>query len=144
MAGAQPGVHALQLKRVSVPESLRTGDKFIKWDDVSTIHGKFSPVPFSEEAPDCTTVTPVTLRVDPRGYYLYWTDQNKISQSQLSAPLVSLCCAGTRIESGTDCSFCSQRSLSRVCTALTSIHCQCSADLHCVPSHSAVHLHCSF
>ncbi|RXN34885.1 1-phosphatidylinositol 4,5-bisphosphate phosphodiesterase beta-1-like protein [Labeo rohita] len=59
MAGAQPGVHALQLKRVSVPESLRTGDKFIKWDD------------------DCTTVTPVTLRVDPRGYYLYWTDQNK-------------------------------------------------------------------
>ncbi|XP_016430325.1 1-phosphatidylinositol 4,5-bisphosphate phosphodiesterase beta-1-like [Sinocyclocheilus rhinocerous] len=59
MAGAQPGVHALQLKRVSVTESLRTGDKFIKWDD------------------DCTTVTPVTLRVDPRGYFLYWTDQNK-------------------------------------------------------------------
>lgn len=59
MAGAQPGVHALQLKRVSVNESLRTGDKFIKWDD------------------DCTTVTPVTLRVDPRGYFLYWTDQNK-------------------------------------------------------------------
>ncbi|KTF92452.1 hypothetical protein cypCar_00045955 [Cyprinus carpio] len=59
MAGAQPGVHALQLKRVSVPESLRTGDKFIKWDD------------------DCTTVTPVTLRVDQRGYFLYWTDQNK-------------------------------------------------------------------
>lgn len=42
MAGAQPGVHALQLKRVSVPESLRTGDKFIKWDDVSNMHGKFS------------------------------------------------------------------------------------------------------
>uniref|UniRef100_A0A671SWJ9 Uncharacterized protein n=1 Tax=Sinocyclocheilus anshuiensis TaxID=1608454 RepID=A0A671SWJ9_9TELE len=60
MAGAQPGVHALQLKRVSVTESLRTGDKFIKWDD------------------DCTTVTPVTLRVDPRGYFLYWTDQNKV------------------------------------------------------------------
>uniref|UniRef100_A0A672RRF0 phosphoinositide phospholipase C n=1 Tax=Sinocyclocheilus grahami TaxID=75366 RepID=A0A672RRF0_SINGR len=59
MAGAQPGVHALQLKRVSVTESLRTGDKFIKWDD------------------DCTTVTPVTLRVDPQGYFLYWTDQNK-------------------------------------------------------------------
>ncbi len=42
MAGAQPGVHALQLKRVSVTESLRTGDKFIKWDDVSNI---FSPDP---------------------------------------------------------------------------------------------------
>uniref|UniRef100_A0A672QRX1 Phosphoinositide phospholipase C n=1 Tax=Sinocyclocheilus grahami TaxID=75366 RepID=A0A672QRX1_SINGR len=39
MAGAQPGVHALQLKRVSVPESLRTGDKFIKWDDVSNMRG---------------------------------------------------------------------------------------------------------
>ncbi|XP_067240703.1 1-phosphatidylinositol 4,5-bisphosphate phosphodiesterase beta-1 [Chanodichthys erythropterus] len=59
MAGAQPGVHALQLKRVSVPEKLKTGDKFMKWDD------------------DCTTVTPVTLRVDPHGYFLYWTDQNK-------------------------------------------------------------------
>lgn len=35
MAGAQPGVHALQLKPVSVPESLRRGNKFMKWDDVS-------------------------------------------------------------------------------------------------------------
>ncbi len=35
MAGAQPGVHALQLKPVSVPESLRKGSKFMKWDDVS-------------------------------------------------------------------------------------------------------------
>ncbi|XP_077101758.1 1-phosphatidylinositol 4,5-bisphosphate phosphodiesterase beta-1 isoform X2 [Siphateles boraxobius] len=59
MAGAQPGVHALQLKRVSVPEKLRAGDKFMKWDE------------------DCATVTPVTLRVDPQGFYLYWTDQNK-------------------------------------------------------------------
>uniref|UniRef100_A0A8C7J9S0 1-phosphatidylinositol 4,5-bisphosphate phosphodiesterase n=1 Tax=Oncorhynchus kisutch TaxID=8019 RepID=A0A8C7J9S0_ONCKI len=59
MAGAQPGVHALQLKPVSVSESLRKGSKFMKWDD------------------DSTTVTPVTLRVDPQGYFLYWTDQNK-------------------------------------------------------------------
>uniref|UniRef100_A0A8C1M9J1 Phosphoinositide phospholipase C n=1 Tax=Cyprinus carpio TaxID=7962 RepID=A0A8C1M9J1_CYPCA len=48
MAGAQPGVHALQLRRVSVTESLRTGDKFIKWDDVSSMHVEFSPFPFSE------------------------------------------------------------------------------------------------
>uniref|UniRef100_A0A6Q2ZES9 Phosphoinositide phospholipase C n=1 Tax=Esox lucius TaxID=8010 RepID=A0A6Q2ZES9_ESOLU len=60
MAGAQPGVHALQLKPVSVSESLRKGNKFMKWDD------------------DSTTVTPVTLRVDPQGYFLYWTDQNKV------------------------------------------------------------------
>ncbi|KAJ8009499.1 hypothetical protein DPEC_G00089520 [Dallia pectoralis] len=59
MAGAQPGVHALQLKPVSVSESLRRGNKFMKWDD------------------DSTVVTPVTLRVDPQGYFLYWTDQNK-------------------------------------------------------------------
>ncbi|XP_062324047.1 1-phosphatidylinositol 4,5-bisphosphate phosphodiesterase beta-1 [Osmerus eperlanus] len=59
MAGAQPGVHALQLKPVSVPESLRKGNKFMKWDD------------------DSTSPTPVTLKVDPQGYFLYWTDQNK-------------------------------------------------------------------
>uniref|UniRef100_A0A7N8WSR8 Phosphoinositide phospholipase C n=1 Tax=Mastacembelus armatus TaxID=205130 RepID=A0A7N8WSR8_9TELE len=60
MAGAQPGVHALQLKPVSVPESLRKGNKFMKWDD------------------DSTAVTPVNLTVDPKGYFLYWTDQNKV------------------------------------------------------------------
>lgn len=38
MAGAQPGVHALQLKPVSVPESLRKGNRFMKWDDVSKTH----------------------------------------------------------------------------------------------------------
>ncbi|XP_063079502.1 1-phosphatidylinositol 4,5-bisphosphate phosphodiesterase beta-1-like [Engraulis encrasicolus] len=59
MAGAQPGVHALQLKPVSVSESLKAGSKFMKWDD------------------DSTTVTPVNLRVDPEGYFLYWIDQNK-------------------------------------------------------------------
>ncbi|XP_073789962.1 1-phosphatidylinositol 4,5-bisphosphate phosphodiesterase beta-1 isoform X2 [Danio rerio] len=59
MAGAQPGVHALQLRRATVPERLSTGEKFMKWDD------------------DCTSGTPVTLYVDPQGYYLYWTDQNK-------------------------------------------------------------------
>ncbi|XP_065116084.1 1-phosphatidylinositol 4,5-bisphosphate phosphodiesterase beta-1 [Paramisgurnus dabryanus] len=59
MAGAQPGVHALKLKPASVPESLKSGSKFMKWDD------------------DSSTVTPVTLRVDPQGFFLYWTDQNK-------------------------------------------------------------------
>ena len=27
---------------------------------------------------DSSTVTPVTLRVDPLGYFLYWTDQNEV------------------------------------------------------------------
>lgn len=38
MAGAKPGVHALQLKPVSVHEILKTGSKFIKWDEVSGEH----------------------------------------------------------------------------------------------------------
>ncbi|KAF6719799.1 1-phosphatidylinositol 4,5-bisphosphate phosphodiesterase beta-1 [Oryzias melastigma] len=65
MAGAQPGVHALQLKPVSVPECLKKGNKFMKWDD------------------DSTTVTPVTLTVDPKGHFLYWTDQNKSTGQHL-------------------------------------------------------------
>lgn len=35
MAGAKPGVHALQLKPVNVPEVLIKGGKFIKWEEVS-------------------------------------------------------------------------------------------------------------
>ncbi|XP_059976266.1 1-phosphatidylinositol 4,5-bisphosphate phosphodiesterase beta-1 isoform X2 [Mesoplodon densirostris] len=59
MAGAQPGVHALQLKPVCVSDSLKKGTKFVKWDDDSTI------------------VTPIILRTDPQGFFFYWTDQSK-------------------------------------------------------------------
>ncbi|XP_078316385.1 1-phosphatidylinositol 4,5-bisphosphate phosphodiesterase classes I and II-like isoform X14 [Crassostrea virginica] len=59
MAGAKPGVHVVQLKPIQVPESLVKGNKFIKWDENSQ------------------TGTPVTLKVDPKGYILYWKDQNK-------------------------------------------------------------------
>ncbi|XP_027277491.1 1-phosphatidylinositol 4,5-bisphosphate phosphodiesterase beta-1 isoform X1 [Cricetulus griseus] len=59
MAGAQPGVHALQLKPVCVSDSLKKGTKFVKWDDDSTI------------------VSPIILRTDPQGFFFYWTDQNK-------------------------------------------------------------------
>ncbi|XP_051900991.1 1-phosphatidylinositol 4,5-bisphosphate phosphodiesterase beta-3 isoform X2 [Pristis pectinata] len=58
MAGARPGVHALQLKPVAVHETLKKGSKFIKWDE------------------DPASRTLVTLRVDPQGYFLYWTGQN--------------------------------------------------------------------
>lgn len=34
MAGAKPGVHALQLKPVAVHEALKRGGKFVKWDEV--------------------------------------------------------------------------------------------------------------
>ncbi|KAK1905277.1 1-phosphatidylinositol 45-bisphosphate phosphodiesterase beta-1 [Dissostichus eleginoides] len=59
MASAQPGVHALKLQPPSVSSTLRNGSNFIKWDE------------------DLSTVNPVTLHVDPHGFYLYWTDQNK-------------------------------------------------------------------
>lgn len=59
MAGAKSGVHVLQLKPISVHQSLQEGNKFVKWDDDSALG------------------TPVTLRVDKNGFFLYWTDQNK-------------------------------------------------------------------
>ncbi|XP_053189668.1 1-phosphatidylinositol 4,5-bisphosphate phosphodiesterase beta-1-like [Scomber japonicus] len=59
MASAQPGVHALKLQPPSVSDTLRNGSNFTKWDE------------------DLSTVTPLTLHVDPHGFYLYWTDQNK-------------------------------------------------------------------
>uniref|UniRef100_A0A452HYQ1 1-phosphatidylinositol 4,5-bisphosphate phosphodiesterase n=2 Tax=Gopherus agassizii TaxID=38772 RepID=A0A452HYQ1_9SAUR len=42
-----------------VKEYLSKGERFIKWDD------------------DTTNASPVILRVDPKGFYLYWTYQNK-------------------------------------------------------------------
>uniref|UniRef100_A0A8C7SVP2 Phosphoinositide phospholipase C n=1 Tax=Oncorhynchus mykiss TaxID=8022 RepID=A0A8C7SVP2_ONCMY len=35
MAGAQPGTHALKLKPLTVPDTLKNGSRFMKWDDVS-------------------------------------------------------------------------------------------------------------
>lgn len=58
MASAKAGVHVVQLKQITVPSLLSSGYKFIKWDDDSTIG------------------TPVTLKVDANGFFLYWTDQN--------------------------------------------------------------------
>ncbi|XP_072543680.1 1-phosphatidylinositol 4,5-bisphosphate phosphodiesterase beta-3 isoform X2 [Salminus brasiliensis] len=57
MAGAKPGVHALQLKPVDVHEVLKRGSKFIKWD----------------EEPNSGQPTLVTLKVDPCGFFLYWS-----------------------------------------------------------------------
>ncbi|CAL8257994.1 unnamed protein product [Arctogadus glacialis] len=59
MASAQPGVHALKLQTPCVCSALRNGSNFTKWDD------------------DLSTLAPVTLQVDPHGFYLYWTDHSK-------------------------------------------------------------------
>ncbi|XP_038620687.1 1-phosphatidylinositol 4,5-bisphosphate phosphodiesterase beta-3 [Tachyglossus aculeatus] len=58
MAGARPGVHALQLEPPTVPDLLRRGSKFIKWDE------------------EASSRNLVTLRVDPNGFFLYWTGPN--------------------------------------------------------------------
>ncbi|KAL7875886.1 hypothetical protein AOLI_G00108490 [Acnodon oligacanthus] len=57
MAGAKPGVHTLQLKPVAVHEILKRGSKFIKWD----------------EEPNSGQPTLVNLKVDPYGFFLYWS-----------------------------------------------------------------------
>ncbi|XP_068632892.1 1-phosphatidylinositol 4,5-bisphosphate phosphodiesterase classes I and II [Battus philenor] len=48
----------VSLKPVEVPKALQEGEKFIKWDE------------------DSGAGVPVTLRVDPKGFFLFWTDQN--------------------------------------------------------------------
>ncbi|XP_060040741.1 1-phosphatidylinositol 4,5-bisphosphate phosphodiesterase beta-3 [Erinaceus europaeus] len=58
MAGARPGVHALQLEPPAVAETLRRGSKFIKWDE------------------EASSRNLVTLRVDSSGFFLYWTGPN--------------------------------------------------------------------
>lgn len=43
---------------IEVSKALQDGEKFVKWDDEST------------------SGTPVTMRVDAKGFYLCWVDQN--------------------------------------------------------------------
>ncbi|XP_009970832.3 1-phosphatidylinositol 4,5-bisphosphate phosphodiesterase beta-2 [Tyto alba] len=47
------------LQPAEVKEYLSKGERFIKWDD------------------ETASAAPVILRVDPKGFYLYWTYQNK-------------------------------------------------------------------
>uniref|UniRef100_A0AAG5DUH0 1-phosphatidylinositol 4,5-bisphosphate phosphodiesterase n=1 Tax=Anopheles atroparvus TaxID=41427 RepID=A0AAG5DUH0_ANOAO len=49
---------AVKLGIMDVPKALQDGEKFIKWDE------------------DSCNGTPVTLRVDVKGFFLYWVDQN--------------------------------------------------------------------
>lgn len=59
MAKAVPPLHtAVSIKSIEVSQALINGEKFIKWDE------------------DSGAGIPVTLRVDPNGFYLYWVDQN--------------------------------------------------------------------
>ncbi|XP_038071371.1 1-phosphatidylinositol 4,5-bisphosphate phosphodiesterase beta-1-like isoform X10 [Patiria miniata] len=59
MAGADTHKRVQHLKDVEVPEWMIKGNKFIKWEEESS------------------TATPVTLRVDKHGHFLYWKNQTK-------------------------------------------------------------------
>ncbi|XP_053676254.1 1-phosphatidylinositol 4,5-bisphosphate phosphodiesterase classes I and II [Anopheles nili] len=56
--GAMNNPTAVKLGVMDVPKALQDGEKFIKWDE------------------DSCNGTPVTLRVDVKGFFLYWVDQN--------------------------------------------------------------------
>ncbi|XP_065085060.1 1-phosphatidylinositol 4,5-bisphosphate phosphodiesterase classes I and II isoform X2 [Ochlerotatus camptorhynchus] len=49
---------AVKLGTMEVPKALQDGEKFLKWDE------------------ETFTGMPVTVRVDAKGFYLYWVDQN--------------------------------------------------------------------
>ncbi|CAL1589988.1 unnamed protein product [Knipowitschia caucasica] len=72
MAGAKPGVHALQLKPVSVHDALKKGGKFVKWD----------------EEPNSGPPTLVTLKVDPDGFFLYWTGGSSLEVEILDISII--------------------------------------------------------
>ncbi|KAJ6667329.1 hypothetical protein lerEdw1_017307 [Lerista edwardsae] len=61
-------------------EYLSKGERFIKWDDVSMAAGWLSLRASActvGPALDTTVASPVILRVDPKGFFLYWTFQSK-------------------------------------------------------------------
>lgn len=59
MAGARPLGASGRVTAVDVPKTFSNGNKFIKFDNESSVG------------------VPVTLYIDPKGYILYWKDQNK-------------------------------------------------------------------
>ncbi|XP_022090612.1 1-phosphatidylinositol 4,5-bisphosphate phosphodiesterase beta-1-like isoform X16 [Acanthaster planci] len=59
MAGAETHKRVFNVGDVEVPDWMSKGNKFIKWEEESS------------------TATPVTLRVDKHGHFLYWKNQLK-------------------------------------------------------------------
>ena len=85
MASAQTGVHILTLDRVKVSETLTRGERFIKWCD--QVNRLFPSDPLMNQKQtfisvlflfqDPNSASPVTLKVDPNGFFLHWQDQTK-------------------------------------------------------------------
>nr|CAA54275.1 Phosphatidylinositol-specific Phospholipase C [Loligo forbesii]prf//2121280A phosphatidylinositol specific phospholipase C [Loligo forbesii] len=59
MAGVETAVRQIELKWPNVPEQIIKGDKFLKWEEGSS------------------SFTEILLRVDPKGYFLYWKIEGK-------------------------------------------------------------------
>ncbi|CAI9730545.1 1-phosphatidylinositol 4,5-bisphosphate phosphodiesterase classes I and II-like [Octopus vulgaris] len=59
MAGVETAVRQIELKWPNVPEQLIKGNKFLKWEEGSS------------------STTEILLRVDPKGYFLYWKIEGK-------------------------------------------------------------------
>lgn len=65
MANAKSGVHVMQLKPISMTKNLIDGCKFVKWDE------------------DTAVGVPVILKVDRKGFFLYWKDQNGVCSKMM-------------------------------------------------------------
>lgn len=59
MAGVETAVRQIELKWPKVPDQLIKGDKFLKWEEGSS------------------SFIEILLRVDPKGYFLYWKIEGK-------------------------------------------------------------------
>nr|BAB13760.1 phospholipase C [Watasenia scintillans] len=59
MAGVETAVRQIELKWPNVPEQLVKGDKFLMWEE------------------DSSKTTEVLVRVDPKGYFIFWKIEGK-------------------------------------------------------------------
>ena len=69
--------------RWSAGKNSSNGMRYVDVDGLNKLH-----LNHTITLQDSSMVTPVTLRVDPYGYFLYWTDQNEV-QSYISLPILS-------------------------------------------------------
>ncbi|CAL8237383.1 unnamed protein product [Boreogadus saida] len=107
MAGAKPGVHALQLKPVSVHELLKTGSKFIKWDEDLSPYSLSNPYLLLNDLSLYSLSNPYLLLNDLSLYslsypYLLLNDLSLYSLSNPYLPLNDLSIAPNVKSNGTD------------------------------------------
>ncbi|MGH0142698.1 UNVERIFIED_CONTAM: hypothetical protein FKN15_019690 [Acipenser sinensis] len=60
-------------------DAIRGNDSFVTFDEI---------LKCAKENEDSTVATAVTLKVDPHGFFLYWTDQNKPAEGAVPRGLL--------------------------------------------------------